>query len=203
MSIDGQLRSLPVLLRVAFAASCAERILPAYEKYCAQGGFAPVLVDRLAFIWSAVLGERAAHANEVRDLFDEDSRTLVPPETAGAEYAQDAASAVLYALLALAPEGDEDIEGPAFAAQHVGDALDRYVARLTDTQPDDPAYGARVTNHPYLREERDRQLRDLRELLNVVDQRNEWEHTVTNLRDRAVRERLVFLQTPPQSARLS
>lgn len=201
MSIETELRRMPVRLRAAFAACCAERLLPAYTEYCARSGIVPALVERLAFVWAVVLGRRSASAAEVNVLFYEGTRTRVPPEARGTEYAQDAAIAILYALQSIAPSGEADVEGPLLAARHVTDALDRYLARSANIQPDDPVDTERVTNHDLLRAEVCRQERDLRELSGLLRQKDEWEKALTVLRDRAVQEHLEFLITAPPSGR--
>jgi hypothetical protein len=127
----------------------------------------------------------------------------VPPEAHGAEYAQDAAIAILYALLSLAPQGDDDTDSPISAARHVTDALDRYIARLTGRQPDDPEYEKHVTNHELLRAERERQQRDLDDLLRLLNEANDWGRALSALRDRAIGERISCLTTAPLSPRLS
>jgi hypothetical protein len=203
LTFDSELQRLPIRLRAAFAASCAERLLPAYDGYCERVRAEPVLVDRLSLVWALASGTRIVPGAELRVLFDEDTRTRVPPETRGAEYAQDAAIAILYALMTFIPENDADVEGPTFAARHAIDALDRYVARRLGVQPDDPAYAERVLGHEIVRSEVERQKRDLRDLAAALGSDNDWAGAVNALRARAVAERLEQLRIPHDGGRLS
>ncbi|WP_394831367.1 DUF416 family protein [Pendulispora rubella] len=194
MSIENQLQQFPVRLRAAFAACCAERLLPAYHLYCARLKLPRLLEQRLELVWSFVLGTKPAPpASQIQAMFESDSQSLIPPDQRGTEYAQDAAISILYALLSLAPSNPSDVEGPVSAARHVTDALDRYIARHVGIQPDDPKYAEQVTNHEVLLSEVARQRRDLNELQHLLSQKDQWSPTLNTLRDRATTERLYFL----------
>src|SRR5262245_55148515 len=115
--------------RVAFAAACAERLLPAYNEFCRRAGRGSrdALAGILEKVWLHLLGNKMSTA-QIRAELDR-SMSFIPgeddePWVDEQPYADDAASAVAYALRAL--ETGEPREA-AWAARRAYDAADHHV----------------------------------------------------------------------------
>jgi len=156
-----KLNGLAPRSRVAFAAACAERLLPAYEAFTelAGRGDARALGDMLARIWKNLLGQKMG-PNELQADIDR-CMELIPGEDEepwfdGQPYADDAASAVAYTLRAL-QRGDS--QESAWAARRAYEALDHHVTHRLGIDDEVQAAG-----HPAVQAELLRQRRDLHEL---------------------------------------
>lgn len=183
--------------RVAFAASCAQRLLPAYARYWQRTarGEPETLAQILERVWQHLLGERMS----IYAASEAVSRCmgLIPGEPAWAAvppsadwpwvdelpYADDASSAVTYALRALQSGKAQEA---AWAARRAHDAAAYYVTHHLGIDSD-----SIVRAHPIVVAEVSRQRRDLDELI-AADR----ELIVERLRDRAKDESLAFFRWP-------
>jgi len=169
----------PLPLRTAFAAACAERLLPAYEEYCRQTGRGDptVLAGILDRVWAALLGAEMS-AEQIRGEIDR-CMPLIPEEddepwVDEQAYADDAASAVAYTLRALETGKTQEA---AWAARRAYEAVDHHVTHRLAVEGDE-----HVLAHPVVQGELARQRRDLDEL---VDGTAVATDLIARLRDRA------------------
>lgn len=161
-----RLRSLTPALRVAFAAACAERQLPAYRAFHARTrrGRPQALAEILDRLWRDLAGDQMSSSQIAAAL--QRCMALIPREDEGpwvAEqaYAEDAAADVAYALRARL-NGDE--REAAWAARRAYDALDHFVINRFGLTPGTPDGEEQVANHPLVQNELGRQERDLGEM---------------------------------------
>jgi hypothetical protein len=172
--------------RVVFAASCAERLLPAYAEYCARVGRGDqaALPEILGQIWQHLLGDEMS-TEELR-LALRRCMALIPgeddePWVDEQAYADDAVSAIAYTLRALE---NGDPQEAAWAARRVYEAADHYVIHRLAVEGESP-----VLAHPIVQGELARQRRDLEELLGA---QQESAALFGSFRDRARAEALAF-----------
>lgn len=162
-----ELEGLAPSLRVAFAAACAERLLPAYLAYSGryETGSPDTLRAALDATWRVALGgaldcdanaefERCVALIPGDDEYDHES-------TAYAEYA---VSSVAYAV---GTAGSPDPQMAIRAANCVYEALDNYVSNALDTDFNRPGAEASVLGHSLIQVEFERQRRDLHEMAAV------------------------------------
>jgi uncharacterized protein YjaG (DUF416 family) len=187
-----RLREIPAESRVAFALLCAERLLPSYQAFheaTGKGSFAALacISERL---WKDISGERMTIEEVSAQL--QACMELIPGEedTPGSPlqvYAEDAASALAYALRArLSGESQEAV----WAARRAYETLDHYVIQHDEIDPNEPQAEEHVVHHPLIQVELIRQQRDLDDL--QADPAG-LAGKSTKLRARAVTEGLAFL----------
>ena len=171
--------------RVAFAASCAERLFPAYEDFCRRAGRGDraMLGWILARVWNHLLGDpmRSQHLHEALERCIE----LIPgedeePWVAEQAYADDAASAIAYTLRALDGGQSQEV---AWAARRAYEAADHHVTHRLGIEE------LQVLAHPIVQREFSRQRRDLDELLGAAEGSTAL---FARLRDRAKAEASMF-----------
>ena len=172
--------------RVAFAASCAERLFPAYAEFCCRAarGDRAALADVLQQVWQHLLDDKMS-VDQVRLALSR-CMALIPGEKDAPwvdeqAYADDAASAIAYTLRAL-ESGDP--QEPAWAARRAYDAADHHVIHRLGIEGESQALA-----HPIVQRELSRQHRDLDELL---DAREESRGLFVRFRDRARTEASTF-----------
>jgi uncharacterized protein YjaG (DUF416 family) len=151
--------------RVAFAATVAERMLPAFSAYSGatrqDSGVLTSIMDRL---WRDLDGD-ALTAADVRDalarcmerLPDEDALGWTPART----YADDACAALAYALRARLSGSSQEA---AWAARRAYESVDHFAQAEHGIDPADPAAEARLLATSVVQDELRRQRRDLAEL---------------------------------------
>lgn len=166
-----RLGAIPKLRRVAFAAACAERLLPAYATYVSRSGWGDAA--RLRFmldeLWS--ISERGANtASNLQSTID-DCMALIPGEDRGPwmherAYAEDASSALAYAL-SCCQTGDS--QEAAWAARRAYEAVDQFVVRQHNLGTEARRDEKRVLSYPTIQRELERQDRDLERLCGAVE----------------------------------
>jgi uncharacterized protein YjaG (DUF416 family) len=184
---------LHIPLRVAFAAACAERQMPAYRLFEAQAGrVAPnALESALEEMWTEP--SRTKNAIDLEHQI-EAGMALIPQEdciegpwTQEATNAQNAGMAVVYALRTkLTGEAQE----AAWAARVAYEALDNFVINKDNIDTNRPGEELRVLSHPIVQAEFARQERDLRDLLAASGR--EFAEVVKRVRNRAMADATVF-----------
>jgi uncharacterized protein YjaG (DUF416 family) len=191
-----ELNRLSVKLRVVFAASCAQRLLPAYRVYCAHSGRgdSPTLEGLLTRLWCDLEG-RPMSANEIRGAI-ETCMHLIPreddePWVDGQAGAEDAASAVAYALRC---RETHERQEAAWAARCAYEALDHFVINRENIDTNLAGAESRIVAHPLIQAELRRQRQDLDYLLSSNE---EDEQKVTReLRERAKKSGSIFFGAP-------
>lgn len=172
--------------KVTFAAACAERQIPGYVAFSRQTGSGDpgLLITILERVWQDALGRKMSNEELLLEL--DRCMTLIPREDEGPwvneqAYAEDAASAVAYALRT---RNTGDSHEAAYAARVAYEALDHYVINKLGVSD-----GERVLTHPAMQAELARQHRDLDELIGASGDKTEL---VARLRDRARAEAVIF-----------
>jgi uncharacterized protein YjaG (DUF416 family) len=186
------LERLPVRLRVAFAAACAERLRPAYLAYAARTSrgdpsMLEALLDRL---WSDLEGQSMTD-DELSAAVDA-SLALVPDEdekpwVIERDYAEDAASALAFALMCRKTHDSQQV---VWAARTVFDSLDEYVIERQKIDIKVREDLERLYPHPLIQAEAARQRRDLEEL-SAAD--IDAQKAIAEIRERAKRDALTVL----------
>jgi uncharacterized protein YjaG (DUF416 family) len=166
-ALTTELDRIALPLRVVFAATIAERLMPAYVSFSRKTGKGSpnVLMDILERLWRDVQGSKMNPEELQKDI--DLSMQLIPreddipwiPDRAWAEDA--AAAAVTYALRSRQNGKSQE---SAWAARRAYEALDHFVISHEDI--DLSAVGAeeRALSNPLVQNELIRQQRDLREL---------------------------------------
>lgn len=163
------LEQMPVCSRVAFAASCAQRLVSVYHRYLAQieqAGRASDCDRGLEYVWAHIL---TVPQTDVVQLMLADVMSLIPDQDAPGwtpltAYGEDSLAALAYCLSSLL---SGDSQEAVWAAVRVYEALD-YFVDLRDR--DDASFTeARVLADPLIQTEFARQARDLEELRQLGD----------------------------------
>jgi uncharacterized protein YjaG (DUF416 family) len=177
--------------QAVFAATCAERLIPAYERFHQSAGQGDPATLRLLLdaVWAHVQrGEELLTAEGYQGRLD----AVTPGESDdwSVEFglAENAAAAVGYAVDA-AIEGDP--RNAAWAARHAYEAADLWVRTRDDVDFNVQGAEERVLADPLIQAELRRQQRDLDELTNGED-RPPGE-VAARLKKRAELEASVFL----------
>jgi uncharacterized protein YjaG (DUF416 family) len=180
------LAAIPRNSRVAFAAACAERLFPAYEDFCRKDrrGDQAAMAEILERVWKHLLGDEI-EAEQIRAELTR-CMALIPgeedePWIREQAYADDAASAIAYALRTL-ESGDP--QEAAWAARRTYEAADHHVTHRLGIEDE-----TQVLNHPIVQAEFARQRRDLDELRGA---KRESIQLFARLRDRARAEARLF-----------
>jgi len=178
------LEGVPPPLRVAFAAACAERQMPAYRAFASQSGLGDAEALR-RFLDDAWLNPAKSDEPEFHRQL-QDCLNLIPKEdtvnpwTEEATHAQDAGISLAHTLRTrISGEAEE----AAWSAQVAYESLDNFVINRENIDTNLPDSEARVLSHPLVQAELARQQRDLDELRGVAP-RN-VRQVVAILRDRA------------------
>jgi len=195
--LNATLEGYPPKLRAVFAATCAERLMPAYAKFAevSNRGAPGALQDALRALWQDLLGEKSLQTDEIAALVaavteqipDEDEEPWVDEQAV----AQDAASAVAYALRCR--QSGESNEA-AWAGRCVYEALDGFVIQRWNIDTSQGGSNDQVMVHPLVQAELGRQQRDLRALAAEHDPCSD---VIRMLRDQSqVESRSMFGDSP-------
>jgi len=181
-------------LRVAFAASCAERLFPAYVRFSEQTGRGNPRILRSALdrLWTALV-DQAISASDLATEIDS-CMAQIPREDEGdwsptRAYAEDAAAAIAYGLRVL---NKGDSQEAAWAARRVYEALDHFVINTSGVDGDGPDVEEQVLQHPLVQAELKRQRRDLEALVVAHSQSRDTRATIDSLRKMAMSEASTF-----------
>lgn len=189
--LKNRLATLPCRKMVAFAASCAERLIPAYARFSEKASmvsYPPSLYRHaLDTIWRAILGaEIEKHLVEELEEICMDS---IPTEDDawrfGEPYAEDTAATVVFAVRAWL--NCNHIEA-FFAARRVYDVLDNFVVGSINSSRFDEK---EISAHPLIQKELARQLYDL-EMLELKTSPLIEQETIKAIRSRAEKDSLTI-----------
>lgn len=185
--VIGKLNELMPQARIAFAAACAQRLLPAYVSFSRQAkrGDPDALAEILNRVWLDLLGARRMEASERNAAVDR-STELIPgedeePYVEEQPYGDDAAAAVSFAVRAMECADAQEAE---WAARRAYDTLDHYVTHRLGVDDEDM-----IVAHPLIQAEFARQERDLLELRSFCPTNSE---VILRLRERAKLEAARF-----------
>lgn len=154
-ALAAELDQLSPAARTAFAAACAERLLPAYRQYLEGGGSGDVgtVEGAIRTAWEAVsgpIGNVIEHEEAVDALQPDDDDPLE------AGLAENALAAVVYALRVARSGTAQDA---AWAARQVYEALDLWISTRDDVDFNVAGAEERVLGDPLIQEELARQRR--------------------------------------------
>jgi uncharacterized protein YjaG (DUF416 family) len=188
---------LPLLLRVAFAALCAERLLPAYIRFCGQTGTgdAQKMEAILGRVWRDIAGEHITNEELQAEL--DACMSLIPQEDEGEwieqqAYAEDAGAAVAYALRA---RKSGEPQEAAWAARCAYETLHYYLTYQEGRHAIDPGEVERTMAHPIVQAELLRQKRDLDDLAKIA-KAPDWQLKLADIRSRAESDAAIFFGPP-------
>jgi uncharacterized protein YjaG (DUF416 family) len=160
------LEQLSPLIRVVFAAMCAERLRPAYLAFSTLTGRGEpaefeAILDRL---WDDVDGKLMT--NDEIDIKIERCMGIIPQEDEGIwvdeqAHAEDAATALTYVLRCRQSGQSQEA---AWAARCVYETLDHYVISQDNVDVSVSGAEIRVLSHPLIQAELARQHLDLEEM---------------------------------------
>lgn len=188
-----QIEQLGKQHRAAFAAACAERLLPSYLRFSKRTGWGDYffLVNTLEDLWKNLSSEQKPGVdNKDIDVRISTTMSLIPAESDGQwvseqACAEDAASAVVYALRCFRTgEAQEAV----WAARRSYECLDHYVINSEKIDINVSEAEGKILSHPLIQAELARQQRDVSELLRKSI-------TLAELRQRAHSEAVNFLPT--------
>lgn len=182
--------------RLAFAAACAERLIPFYLCYTKQLNisFTPYF-SALDYIWNCLRAMKCDEL-EVRRLSIECERVLPNEDDAwkaGCPYADDATAAILYCLrLILTGDQQEAI----WAAKRAYEVADNFVMSHSDYDIDSPDDELKILHHPVVQKEITRQLFDLYQLQRVSAELSDWQRLCNDIRRNAKSDAITFFNFP-------
>lgn len=191
-----KLDRLPLLLRVVFAAACAERLLPGYVLFSdlTQQGDPQAITRALARLWEDLAGDPMSDIEAQANVST--CMALVPPDddaSLGTEsaYAEDACVAVVYALKC---RHSGDSQEAMWSAERATSTLDTFVINRDNVNLNALGAERRILADPLIQAELARQLRDLDELLGATDE--DVKQLAARFRDRAKAEGRLFFGVP-------
>ncbi|HEY3176230.1 MAG TPA: DUF416 family protein [Candidatus Polarisedimenticolia bacterium] len=165
------LNRLPPKLRAAFAAACAQRLLPAYDSFARKShrGDSLRLASILERLWSDLQGHPMPKEELSANLAT--CMSLIPAEDDAPwfeeqAYAEDAGAAIAYALRALA---GGDSQEAAWAGRRAYEAVDHHLTHRVGIDASGPGGEEQLRLHPLVQAELSRQRRDLEELRQAAD----------------------------------
>lgn len=159
------LERLPTRLCAAFGAACCARLLPSDEHHARQPGWGRVTFLRwmLGLVWSGAIDREEGHCRLVhaeQDLVDVEP--VFEWSAAGQNAAYALGSMVDFLL-------DDRTDHILQVACRPFDAIELQLRREGITETRGPALGVWLAEHPWMRQERQRQARDLGALLETTD----------------------------------
>ncbi len=198
VQLTRKLDRLPPPLRVLFAATCAERLLPAYINFLDLTARAEpeTLTCILTRLWEDIAGnpmkegEAQANISTCMDLIPPDDDMSLPVESSYAEYA---CSSVIYALMCRQGGHGQDA---MWSAEQVYDALDHFVIVLGNVDLNTMGAERRIVAHPLIQAELARQQRDIEELLGAAEADANVRQTAARFRERAKGEAGIVFGVP-------
>jgi hypothetical protein len=168
--------------RAVFCASCAQRLLPVYLGFCRRDEVAPEFADWLHMAWEVLAGREQLSKAELEE-HDREALDAVP--SGGGPGVQDTALAVVQVLRELLQTWPGKVTG---CGKRLVREIETYLVHELSVSIED------VSEHALVREEMDRQERDLKELASVGEPPSEQRGALVDLfRERATREGLAFL----------
>jgi uncharacterized protein YjaG (DUF416 family) len=172
-SLKHDLDRLPQTHRVAFAATCCERLLPNYAAFAREvhWGEPETLRAALDYIWS-FLNSRRADLDEVNRLIRLCDGVIPDTEdfdTSSVSAALDAGTAVVGTLRSLL---DDDTKHVVEVASYCRDTVHMYIQDRDDLDYGDPLFDTKIERDPLMKRELARQSAVLSELANnpVLDE---------------------------------
>jgi len=167
--LRASLQPLPILHRIAFALCCAERLYPAYRGVTCDGGSRDAVRSVLDRLWSHVCGTKTTSSEVHQALII--CRAIHLDDSGGGALVRDAADAVDATICILQACDGHSLDRAVSVAQILRNKIDRPLWRemsndlFYGTDPHgDSEIEARISSHPLMVAERNREAAELRHL---------------------------------------
>jgi uncharacterized protein YjaG (DUF416 family) len=194
--LSKKLSSLPRRLRTAFAAACAQRLMPGYIRSASRNPNAnpQQAIKILDELWNDIRGGFADPNKLNRDV--DTCAALIPDYDVsyfdGIEYAEDAICSLIYAIESELKGGAEEA---AWAADRVHTTLFHFVESLVG-HVETRAEMARIDSHPLIQAELRRLEADLADLQLAAKNRGSEPAIIARIRRRAEADSEFFFRVP-------
>ena len=194
--LSKKLESLPRRLRTAFAAACAQRLMPGYSRSASRNLNAEPqqAIKILRELWNDIQSGSFDPSKLKRDV--ETCETLIPDYDVsyfdGIEYAEDAICSLAYAIESELKGG---VEEAAEAAERGPTTLFHFVERLVG-HAESRAEMARIYSHPLIQAELRRQEADLADLQSAAKNPGSEPAIIARIRQRAEADTEFFFRLP-------
>lgn len=172
MSLD----ALPATHRAAFAASCAERLVPNYAAFVEETGWGETQRLRAALdaVWRYLSEPDTVPPSDLRSHYVAVDEVIPDTEEFDTPLASSALDAGVAVLGATAACYDPDVRHAASASQSATDTVDMYIQELLDPSSSGMDFEAQVASHPFMQRESARQAEDL----SMLQQAGKLDHVV-------------------------
>lgn len=165
------LGALPQWKRIAFMASCCERMLPNYRSFNSETGYGnpKILSDALTIIWDCIESDKVR--SDIADIVVECEQQAPDTEDFGSIYtsaALDAANAIAVTLEAL---GDATEDRAIEVAALARDTVDLYVQQVEGLDPNGPDLEREILESRYMQDELRSQAQSLEMLSGLTGER--------------------------------
>lgn len=153
-ALTQNLKTLPRLHRIAFAASCCERLLPNYKKFAEDVDWGDYDTFRYALdeVWKFI-EEKTANPKFFKDLAKKCELWIPDTENFDSQFtsaALDAGNAVVETLLCCA---DGKAERAADVASFATDSVDMYIQDVKNLNYSDSNFEQKIQNDPFMKRE--------------------------------------------------
>jgi uncharacterized protein YjaG (DUF416 family) len=195
-SLSKKLSSLPRRLRTAFAAACAQRLMPGHTRFASRNldANAQQAAKILGELWNDIQSGSSDPGKLKRDV--ETCETLIPNSELdffdGIEYVENAMFALTDAIESELKEGTEEA---VWAAEQCADSLFRFVESLVG-HVESRADMARIDSHPLMQTELRRQEADLADLQSAAKNPGSEPAIIARIRRRAEADSEFFFRLP-------
>jgi hypothetical protein len=193
-----KLDQLPRSLRVTFAATCAERLLPAYLNFSdmTERAEPETLTRILTRLWDDIAGNLMEESELQKNIST--CMSLIPPDDdmtlpIESDYAENAVLAVIYALTCR--QGGNSQEAMS-SAEQVYNALDHFLINRENIVLRRRESVRRILAHPLIQAELARQRRDIEELLGAAEADADVRQTAERFQERAKAESGIVFGVP-------
>jgi uncharacterized protein YjaG (DUF416 family) len=194
--LSKKLSSLPRRLRTAFAAACAQRLMPGYIRSASRNSNAnpQQAIKILDELWNDIRGGSPDRNKLNRDV--ESCAALIPDYDDsyfdGIEYAEDAICSLIFAIES---ELKGEAENAAWAAHRAHESLFHFVESLVG-HAETRADLARIDPHPLIQTELRRQAADLADLESAAKNPGSEPAIIARIRRRAQADSEFFFRLP-------
>jgi len=194
--LSKKLSSLPRRLRTAFAAACAQRLMPGYIRSASRNLNAnpQQAIKILGEVWNDIQSGSSDPNKLNRDV--ETCAALIPDYDVsyfdGIEYAEDAICSLIFAIESELKGGAEEA---AWAADRVHTSLFHFVESLVG-HVETRAEMARIDSHPLIQTELRRQEADLADLQTAAKSPGSEAEIIARIRRRAQVDSEFFFRLP-------